>query len=207
MSEARRCGRDARVEVQVVPAAERYVGSVGTAPEPGSGGDPDDDGRGFFSAGWGNGHEGAGIEILDVAFVKVSDLAMCILFGKVDTFTWFAQGGTAHRAPGLGRQNRKQRLGEYAAERGAVLGFAASAAASGAVGGRTKRARGVGVGGSGVLDSDETDEDGMESEEIEEEDEEDMDVDALAARVTIVFEGGQGGALPGYVSLLFVCTA
>lgn len=150
---------------------------MGTAPEPGSGGDPDDDGRGFSSAGWGNGHEGAGIEILDVAFVK---------------------GGTAHRAPGLGRQNRKQRLGEYAAERGAVLGFAASAAASGAVGGRTKRARGVGVGGSGVPDSDETDEDGMESEEIEEEDDEDMDVDALAARVTIVFEGGRGGALPGF---------
>ena len=72
-----------------------------------------------------------------------------------------------------------------------MLGFAASAAASGAVGGRTKRARGVGV---GVADSDETDE---ESEE--EEDEEDMDVDALAARVTIVFEGGRGGALPGYV--------
>ena len=111
------------------------------------------------------------------------------------------QGGTAHRAPGLGRQNRKQRLGEYAAERGAVLGFAASAAASGAVGGRTKRARGVGVGGPGEPDSDETDEDGMgtDSEEIEEEDEEDMDVDALAARVTIVFEGGRGGALPGYV--------
>jgi hypothetical protein len=56
----------------VVPAAERYIGSLGTAPEPGSGGDPDDDGRGFFSAGWGNGHEGAGIEILDVVFVKVS---------------------------------------------------------------------------------------------------------------------------------------
>jgi hypothetical protein len=111
------------------------------------------------------------------------------------------QGGTAHRAPGLGRQNRKPRLGEYAAERGAVLGFAGSAAASGAVGGRTKRARGVGVGGPGEPDSDETDEDGMgtDSEEIEEEDEEDMDVDALAALVTIVFEGGRGGALPGYV--------
>ena len=111
------------------------------------------------------------------------------------------QGGTSHRAPGLGRQNRKQRLGEYAAERGAVLGFAASAATSGAVGGRTKRARGVGVGGPGGPDSDETDEDGMgtDSDEIEEDEEEDMDVDALAARVTIVFEGGRSGALPGYV--------
>jgi len=111
------------------------------------------------------------------------------------------QGGTAHRAPGLGRQNCKQRLEEYAAERGAVLGFAASAAASGAVGGRTKRARGVGVGGPGGPDSDETDEDGMgtDSDEIDEDEEEDVDVDALAARVTIVFEGGRSGALPGYV--------
>ncbi|KAF8270630.1 hypothetical protein EI94DRAFT_1722135 [Lactarius quietus] len=176
--DARRRGRDARVEVQVVPAAERYIGNVGSAVESGGGGDPEDDGRGFFSAGWGNGHEGAGIEILDVAFVK---------------------GGTAHRAPGLGRQNRKQRLGEYATERGAVLGFAASAAASGAAGGRTKRARGVGVGNTNAPDSDETDEDGIETEsEIEEDDDEDMDVDALAARVTIVFEGGRGGALPGF---------
>ncbi len=69
--EARRRGRDARVEVQVVPAAERYFGNNGTAAEPGGGGDPEDDGRGFCSAGWGNSHEGAGIEILDVAFVEV----------------------------------------------------------------------------------------------------------------------------------------
>jgi hypothetical protein len=116
---------------------------------------------------------------------------------SLKTLTIVLQGGTAHRAPGLGRQNRKQRLGEYAAERGAVLGFVASAAASGAVGGRTKRARGVGVGGSGARDSDETDED-TDSEDIEDE-EEDMDVDALAARVTIVFEGGRSGAIPGYV--------
>ena len=33
---------------------------------------------------------------------------MCFVFGKVDTLTWFAQGGTAHRAPGLERQNHKQ---------------------------------------------------------------------------------------------------
>jgi hypothetical protein len=72
--EARRRGRDARVKVQVVPAAERYVGSVGTAPEPGPGGDPEDDGREFFSAGWGNGHEGAGIEILDVDCASLSAL-------------------------------------------------------------------------------------------------------------------------------------
>src|SRR5882672_4699182 len=44
---------------------------LGTGPEPGSGGDPEDDGRGFFSAGWGNRYEGVGIEILEVSFVKV----------------------------------------------------------------------------------------------------------------------------------------
>ena len=106
------------------------------------------------------------------------------------------QGGTAHCAPGLGQQNPKQRLGEYAAERGVVLGFAVSAATSGAVGGRTKHVRGVGV---HEPDSDEMDDDGVgtDSEEIEEEDEEDMVVDALAARVTIVFEGGRSSALPG----------
>jgi hypothetical protein len=37
--------------------------------------------------------------------------------------------------PGLGRQNRKQGLGEYAVERGVVVEFAASPAASGTVGG------------------------------------------------------------------------
>ena len=80
MREARLRGRDARVEVQVVPAAERYIGNMGSAAEPGGGGDHDDDGRGFFSAGWGNGHEGAGIEILDVAFVKVGRMIFAFSF-------------------------------------------------------------------------------------------------------------------------------
>ena len=80
MREARLRGRDARVEVQVVPAAERYMGSIGSAAEPVGGGDPEDDGRGFFSAGWGNGHEGAGIEILDVAFVKVGRMVLLFFF-------------------------------------------------------------------------------------------------------------------------------
>lgn len=80
MSEARRRGQDARVEVKVVPAAERYFGSMGAAPEPGSGGDPADDGRGFSSAGWGNGHEGAGIDILDVTFWKVSHACLFLFF-------------------------------------------------------------------------------------------------------------------------------
>ncbi|KAI0246748.1 hypothetical protein BJV78DRAFT_116963 [Lactifluus subvellereus] len=114
---------------------------------------------------------------------------------SISGYLWFAQGGTAHRSPGLGRQNCKQRLGEYAAER-AVLGFAASAGPSSSVGGRTELARGVGVGGEGGPYSDETDEDGMETES--EMEEEDMDINALSARVTIVFEGDRGGALPGF---------
>jgi hypothetical protein len=75
-----------------------------------------------------------------------------------------------------------------------VLGFAASAATSGAVGGWTKHTWGVGV---NEPDLDETNDDGVgtDSEEIEEEDEEDMVVDALMVCVTIVFEGGCSGAL------------
>ncbi|KAI0245783.1 hypothetical protein BJV78DRAFT_1287171 [Lactifluus subvellereus] len=90
------------------------------------------------------------------------------------------------------RQNRKQRFGEYAAEHGAVLGFAASAAASSSVDDRshqTKLACGVGVGSAGGPYSDETDEDGMETKS--EMEEEDMDIDALVAHVTIVFKGGR----------------
>jgi hypothetical protein len=48
------------------------------------------------------------------------------------------------------------------------------------------------------------DEDGMDSEEIEED--EDVDVDALVARVTIVFEGGHAGVLPEYVLTSITCS-
>jgi hypothetical protein len=47
---------------------------------------------------------------------------------------------------------------------------------------------------------------GTDSDDIEEDEEEDMDVDALAARVTIVFEGGRSGALPGCVLIPLVRT-
>jgi len=111
------------------------------------------------------------------------------------------QGRTAHRAPGLRQQNCKQRLGEYAAEHGAVLGFAAGATTSGVVGGQMNHACGVSVGGPSGPNSDETDEDGMDtdSDDIEEEEEEVMVIDVLAARMMIVFEGSHSGALPGYV--------
>jgi hypothetical protein len=159
---------------------------------------PDDDGRGFFSAGWGNGHEGVGTEVLEGLFVKVRQGGFPFLFWEVDVFSGRTCRAGWHRAPGLARQNRKQRLGEYAAECGAVLGFAASAAVLGAVGGWTKCTQGVGV---GEPDSDEMDDDGVgtDGKVVEEEDKEDMDVDALAACVTIVFEGGRSGALPRYV--------
>ena len=107
----------------------------------------------------------------------------------------------AHRAPGLGQQNCKQRLGEYAVEHGAVLGFVAGAATSGVVGGQMNRTHGVGVGGPSGPNLDEMDEDGMDtdSDDIKEEEEEVMVIDALAAHVTIVFEGGHSSALPGYI--------
>jgi len=59
----------------------------------------------------------------------------------------------------------------------------------------------VSVCGPSGPNSDETDEDRMDtnSDDIEEEEEEVMVIDALAARMTIVFEGGHSGALPGYV--------
>ena len=60
VSKVRRRGWDARVVVQVVPAAEKYVGSIGTVPEPGPGGDPEDERRGVFQCRMGNGHEGVG---------------------------------------------------------------------------------------------------------------------------------------------------
>jgi hypothetical protein len=67
-----------------------------------------------------------------------------------------------------------QRLREYSVEHSAVLGFSASATALGAVGGRTKCAHGIGIGGSGGPGVDEMDEDwiemGSEMEEVDKED-------------------------------------
>ncbi|KAH9971971.1 hypothetical protein BGW80DRAFT_1460184 [Lactifluus volemus] len=53
--------------------------------EPSGGDDPEDDQQGFFSAGWGNGHEDAGIEILDVSFVK-GQLPLYHLYSRQVTF-------------------------------------------------------------------------------------------------------------------------
>lgn len=67
--------------------------------------DEDDDGRGLVSAGWGSGHDGSAIEILDVTFVPRD---------------------TARTEPGLGLRNRSQRLLEYHERRVAILGFPSS---------------------------------------------------------------------------------
>ena len=70
---------------------------------------------------------------------------------------------------------------------------------SDAIGGQTKHACGVSVGGSGRPDLDETEDGmGMDSDKIED-DEEDMDVGALVACMTIMFEGNCSDMLPGYV--------
>lgn len=72
--QAKKEGKDLRLEVRLSREA-RYVGGLGAKYT----GDPDgqdrlgdDDGRSLLSAGWGNGHDGAGVEILQAEFVKVS---------------------------------------------------------------------------------------------------------------------------------------
>jgi len=41
--------------------------------------DPEDDGRSLVSGGWGTGHDGSAIEILNVQFVEVSPLFFSVL--------------------------------------------------------------------------------------------------------------------------------
>jgi len=98
------------------------------------------------------------------------------------------QKGTAHRAPGLGRANRKQRLREYAEGREAVL-----------VGRKRKRRRRVMMGpidANADLESDAEDDSGacVYSEEC-------SGAEVRAARMTLVFAGGE----PGYVVCCGVC--
>ena len=102
------------------------------------------------------------------------------------------QAGTAHKAPGLGRKNRKQRLLEYAERRSALL----------LASGHRKRRRRPAM---GALDARGGNGDGEEQQEAEPYGElyyDDADADErerAAARMTIVFAGG-AGAEPGYVA-------
>ncbi|RPD57218.1 hypothetical protein L226DRAFT_536624 [Lentinus tigrinus ALCF2SS1-7] len=105
---ARREGRDLVMEVRLTREA-RYIGGYGSPlrardrererergeEELGS----EDDGSSLLSSGWGNGHDGAGLEVLSAQFVLP---------------------GTAHS---FGLRNRSQRLLEYA-ERRCALGCA-----------------------------------------------------------------------------------
>ena len=77
---ARREGRDLRMEVRLTREA-RFVGGFGqklrSAAERGVEGaeedlGPEDDGSSLMSSGWGNGHDGAGLEVLRAEFVPVS---------------------------------------------------------------------------------------------------------------------------------------
>ncbi|CDO69680.1 hypothetical protein BN946_scf184851.g68 [Trametes cinnabarina] len=100
---ARREGKDLRLEVRLTREA-RFVGGLGSplrtrdAPadeEP----EEEDDGSSLLSSGWGNSHDGSGVEVLKAEFVT---------------------SGTAHS---FGLRNRSQRLLEYA-ERRCALGCA-----------------------------------------------------------------------------------
>ena len=78
---ARREGRDLRVEVRLTREA-RFIGGLGQAlrrrqedAEEDLG--PDDDGSSLLSLGWGNGHDGAGLEVLQAEFVPVSRARVC----------------------------------------------------------------------------------------------------------------------------------
>ncbi|KIP07127.1 hypothetical protein PHLGIDRAFT_89959, partial [Phlebiopsis gigantea 11061_1 CR5-6] len=97
--QARKEGKDLRLELRLSKEA-RFVGGLGAKfvgiPE-GQAGLTDDDGSTLLSAGWGNGHDGSGMEILRAEFVKK---------------------GIAHN---FSLRNRNQRLLEHA-ERSATLG-------------------------------------------------------------------------------------
>ena len=78
---ARREGRDLRIEVRLTREA-RYIGGLGQAlRRPAERGvqeeaeedlGPGDDGSTLLSSGWGNGHDGAGLEVVKAEFVPVS---------------------------------------------------------------------------------------------------------------------------------------
>ncbi|KAH9893565.1 hypothetical protein C8Q73DRAFT_648035 [Cubamyces lactineus] len=98
---ARRERKDLRLEVRLTREA-RYVGGLGSPlrmrdVEADEGAGSDDDGSSLLSSGWGNSHDGSGVEILKAEFVSP---------------------GTAHA---FGLRNRSQRLLEYA-ERRCALG-------------------------------------------------------------------------------------
>ncbi|KAH9951060.1 hypothetical protein B0H21DRAFT_350318 [Amylocystis lapponica] len=98
---ARGAGQDLRLELRLTREA-RYKGGRGAAYGRAVEERADaveDDGRSLMSAGWGNSHDGAGIEVLGAEFV---------------------QAGTARA---MGVRNRAQRLLEYAERRTVLCGY------------------------------------------------------------------------------------
>ncbi|GJE93875.1 hypothetical protein PsYK624_100400 [Phanerochaete sordida] len=96
---ARAEGKDLRLEVRL-SRESRYPGGLGSkfmGAVDGQEVSREDDGSTLLSAGWGNSHDGAGVEILHAEFVKA---------------------GTARK---LGLRNRSQRISEYS-ERASSLG-------------------------------------------------------------------------------------
>ena len=95
----------------------RFVGGLGAKfvgiPD-GQDGLNDDDGSTLLSAGWGNGHDGSGMEILRAEFVKVRTPAASFKIRYLIS----PQKGVAHH---FSLRNRNQRLLEYS-ERSATLG-------------------------------------------------------------------------------------
>lgn len=93
LARAREAGKDVRVDLAIVGDVVRYSGGVGARARDstqqqqqqlqeyghryeeedgeGEGGDVEDDGRGIMSASWGNGHDGAGFEVVGAALVPV----------------------------------------------------------------------------------------------------------------------------------------
>ncbi|KZT67324.1 hypothetical protein DAEQUDRAFT_673475 [Daedalea quercina L-15889] len=97
-SETRRAkgeGRDLRVEVKITKEA-RFIGGFGSpyvngpdfagAESAGVYGS-EDDGRSLLSAGWGNSHDGSGIEITSATWVRVSEFACTFTLGVSDSPT------------------------------------------------------------------------------------------------------------------------
>ncbi|KAI0766642.1 hypothetical protein BD413DRAFT_615054 [Trametes elegans] len=100
---ARREGKDLRLDLRLTREA-RYVGGLGAplrfkTAETEADAEAEDDGSALLSSGWGNSHDGAGVEILKAEWVP---------------------SGTAHS---FGLRNRSQRLLEYT-ERRCALGCA-----------------------------------------------------------------------------------
>ena len=115
---ARKEGKDLRLEIRLSKES-RYPGGLGSKFMGATDGQDvpgDDDGSTLLSAGWGNSHDGAGVEIMRAEFVKVRNTGE--RRKKLLRTELVDQVGTARK---LGLRNRAQRILEYS-ERASALG-------------------------------------------------------------------------------------